>query len=254
MIYGGDGGVSRIDPVNASNVYVEYVHGALAKSTDGGETFANAVNGITESSANFMFIAPYVFDPNDSLRLYTGGAQLWRTENGMGSWTAASAPIPQVSGAVDSVTAIAVSPVNPNLVVFGSHYGKIFRSASTLFADGTTVWPFSQPRLGNVSYLEFDPENPNTVYATYATFNSVPTDQHVYRSTDAGITSVSYTHLDVYKRQVKVHGRSGHLYFRVLLSLARSAREMPLSMPGNFGRPWREVGAVCVLHGGVFAQ
>lgn len=187
-IYGGDGGVSRVDPVNVSNVYVEYVHGSFARSTDGGDTFTNAVTGITEASTNFVFIAPYVFDPNNSLRLYTGGAQLWRTEDGMADWTAASAAIPTISGAVDSVTAIAVSAVNPNLVVFGSHYGKIFRSASALYSDATTVWPSSQPRVGTVSHLEFDPSNANTIYATYSTFNSLPTDQHVYRSMDAGTT------------------------------------------------------------------
>ena len=187
-IYGGDGGVARVDPVNVSNVYVEYVHGALARSTNGGNTFTSGVSGITEPSTNFMFIAPYVFDPANSLRLYTGGAQLWRTENGMVSWTVESAPIPLVNGAVDSITAIAISPANPNLVIFGSRNGFIFRSTSALYSDGGTVWPSTQPRVGNISHIEFDPNNPNTVYATYATFNAAVGDNHIYRSTDAGVT------------------------------------------------------------------
>ena len=187
-IYGGDGGVSRLDPLNANTVYVEYVLGAFAKSTDGGYTFANAVSGITEDSNNFPFIAWYVFDPNNSLRLYTGGRQLWRTENGMGTWTAESAPIDLVDGNIDNIRAIAVSPFDANLVLFGTHYGKIFRSDSALASDGATVWNYTTPRAGNVAHLEFDPNQPNTVYATYTTFNAAPGDNHVYRSTDGGVT------------------------------------------------------------------
>ena len=187
-IYGGDGGVSRLDPLNANTVYVEYVLGALAKSTDGGYTFASATAGITENFNNFPFIAWYVFDPNNSLRLYTGGTQLWRTENGMGVWTAASGPIDLVDGNIDNIRAIAVSPFDANLVLFGTHYGKIFSNSSALTAGGATVWNYTTPRAGNVAHLEFDPNQPNTVYATYTTFNSAPGDNHVYRSTDGGAT------------------------------------------------------------------
>jgi len=187
-IYGGDGGVSRLDPLNANTVYVEYVLGAFAKSTDGGFTYASAVNGIKEDSDNFPFIAWYVFDPNNSQRLYTGATQLWRTDNGMANWAAASAPIPLVNGQMDNIRSIAVSPYDANLVLFGSHFGNIFRNSSTLSAGATTVWNYTMPRAGNVARIEFDPNNPNTVYATYSTFDAAPGDNHVYRSTDGGVT------------------------------------------------------------------
>ena len=187
-IYGGDGGVSRVDPVNVGILYVEYVHGAMAKSLDGGNTFQNAVTGITESSSNFPFIAWYLFDPNNSLRLYVGGAQLWRTEDGAAHWTAASAPVDPVNGALDNIRSIAVSPADSNLVLFGMSHGRIFRNTNTLAATQGTVWASTQPRPGNVSHLEFDARQPSTVYATYTTFKSAPGDQHVYRSTDGGVT------------------------------------------------------------------
>jgi uncharacterized protein (TIGR03437 family) len=187
-IYGGDGGVSRVDALDANTVYVEYVHGAFAKSTDGGFTYSNTVTGITETSSNFPFIAWYLFDPNNSLRLFTGGRQLWRSENGQASWTAASAPIDLVGGNLDNIRTIAISPADSNLVLFGTHYGKIFRNTATLSANANTVWNFTTPRTGNVSHIEFDPHNPSTVYATYTTFNSAPGDNHVYRSTDGGVT------------------------------------------------------------------
>ncbi len=188
-VYGGDGGVSRIDPADASTMYVEYVHGALAKSTDGGNTYADAVTGLAEPDPlNFPFVAWYSFDPSNSQRLYIGGLQLWRTDNGAAQWAAVSAPVDQLTSTLDNIRSIAVSPADPNMVLFGVAQGRIFRNDQALSANANTVWPYTRPRAGNVSHLEFDPLNPNTVYTTYTTFNSAPGDQHIYRSTDTGLT------------------------------------------------------------------
>ncbi len=189
FVYGGDGGVSRIDPANASTLFVEYVHGALAKSTDGGNTYTAAVNGLDESdSNNFPFVAWYVFDPAASRRMYLGGVQLWRTEDAAAHWSAASAPVDQPASGLENIRSIAVSPADSNLVLFGTNRGRIFRHDHALSSGGDTVWPYTQLRAGNVSHLEFDPQIPATVYATYTSFNSAPGDQHIYRSTDTGIT------------------------------------------------------------------
>ncbi|HYW47943.1 MAG TPA: hypothetical protein VE959_34065, partial [Bryobacteraceae bacterium] len=188
IIWGGDGGVTRFDPVNASILYVENPHGGMLKSTDGGNTYQSATTGLNEASLNYPFVAYYVFDPADSLRMYVGGTGLWRSEDGAGHWTAASAPADQPAASLDNIRAIAISPADSNLVLFGMHLGRIFRNTAALAADGGTVWSFSQPRTGNVSYLEFDPGRPSVVYATYTTFNSAPGDQHIYRSTDGGAT------------------------------------------------------------------
>jgi len=187
-IFGGDGGVSRVDPVNVNIAYVETPHGAMAKSADGGITYVNASNGLNEAALNFPFVAYYVFDPANSLRMYVGGTQLWRSEDGAAHWTAASAPVDQPAGALDNIRTVAVSPADPNLVLFGVSHGRIFRNANALASNGTTVWSYSQPRSGNVSHLEFDPRQPSTVYATYTTFDSAPGDGHVYRSSDSGVT------------------------------------------------------------------
>ncbi|HLK62479.1 MAG TPA: hypothetical protein VKU19_03510 [Bryobacteraceae bacterium] len=185
-LFGGDGGVTRVDPINANTLYVETPHGAIVKSPDSGNTFQSGVSGITESSGNFPFVAWYLFDPNDSLRLYVGGAQLWRTEDGANQWIAASAPVDPVNGVLDNIRSIAISPADSNLVLFGVNHGRIFRNTNALSATASTIWQSVQPRAGNVSHLEFDTRQPETVYATYTTFNSAPGDQHVYRSTDGG--------------------------------------------------------------------
>ena len=182
QIYGGDGGITRIDPSNPNTVFAEYVHGALVKSIDGGVHFSPATSGITEPSSNFRFIAWYIFDPQNSARLYVGGSQLWRTDNSMGHWTPASAPV------TGSITAIAVSPADSNVVLFGTNQGSVYSGAPALSSDATTIWNGARLRTGTLSHLEFDPNNPSTIYATFTTFRSQPTDHHIYKSADGGGT------------------------------------------------------------------
>jgi len=187
-IFTGDGGVSRLDPIDFTILFTEYVNLDLLRSLDGGYSYQQVIKGITEKSTNFPFIAYYTFDPNNSLRMYIGGTQLWRTEDGANNWTAASVATPTVGGGVNPIYSIAVSPADPNTVVFGSYYGYIFRNSNALAADGSTAWYYTQPRTGTVKHLEFDPNNPSTIYATYTTFRNSPTDNHIYRSTDGGFT------------------------------------------------------------------
>ena len=180
-IVGGDGGATAIDTSNPKVLYASATNSAILKSTDGGNTFQTASRGITESAANFFLIGTFVMDPNDSSHLWTGGNTIWRTVNGTSSWTAASAPL--VSR---SFGAFAVAPDNSNLVLAGSRTGEIFRSANALSTAASSIWPMTQPRVGWVSALVFDPVNPSTVYAVYSSFNRNKGDRHLYKSTDGG--------------------------------------------------------------------
>ena len=80
---------------------------AFRKSIDGGVTFEDRVEGISESFYNFLFISPFVMDPNSMrTRLWTGGRRLWRTDNGAANWTAAST----INLGSGQVSALAVAP------------------------------------------------------------------------------------------------------------------------------------------------
>ena len=111
---------------------------------------------------------------------------MWRTTDGAANWSQAS----DIVAGLGTVTAIAVAQTNPNNVLAGTQDGLIHRTNIGLTSDENTAWPFAQPRDGFVSSLTFDPANANTAYATYSTFNTIPADRHVYRSTDAGATWV----------------------------------------------------------------
>jgi Viral BACON domain len=184
MMLGGDGGHVAVDPTNTNILYAENTELSIQKSTDGGTNFAVATSGISENPNQFLFISPFIMDQSNSERLWTGGFFLWRTSNAAASWTRASA----LTTGNGSVSAIAAAPTNPNNVLAGMSDGFIHRTNVGLTSGGNTTWPFSQPRDGFVSSVYFDPANANLAYATYSTFNVLPTDRHVYKTTNAGAT------------------------------------------------------------------
>jgi photosystem II stability/assembly factor-like uncharacterized protein len=179
-IWGGDGGYVAIDPQNTNNLYIESQWFNFKRSTDGGYNFVSARTGITEERENFLFISPFVMDPNNSARLWAGGRRLWRTDNGAVEWTAAST----VNLGSARVSALAVAPGNSNFVVVGDTDGFIFYSDEALASGPTTIWQSSHPRVGFVSSLAFDPSTPGRIYATFAGFGGA----HVWRSDDGAVT------------------------------------------------------------------
>ena len=179
-VSGGDGGYVAVDPSNPDFVYAESQRFNFKRSTDGGQSFEVALEGVTEPSQNFLFITPFAMDPNQPQRLWAGGRRLWRTDDGALVWTAASRN-PLGSG---QVSALAIAPANSQSVLVGTTDGFVFRSHEALEADATTEWVSSRPREGFVTSLAFDPSSPGVVYATFAEFGG----EHVWRSADGGET------------------------------------------------------------------
>jgi hypothetical protein len=82
--------------------------------------------------------------------------------------------LPSSSG---SISTIAVSPTDPDRVVFGTSNGFVFRSSMALSSDKDTVWVSSRPRSGFLFHLAFDPVH---LYATYSRYKSDLSQSHVY--------------------------------------------------------------------------
>ena len=179
-ILGGDGGYVAVDPTNTNTLYGEYTGLSIQKSTNGGNSWNDATTGISDNG--FLFIAPFTMDPNNSSQLWTGGTYIWTTSNKASSWTKAG------SGLNGTVTAIAVAPGNSNKVAVGTDNGTVYYSTNAL--SGSPTWSNSTPSNNNyVSWLAYDPNNSNILYATYSTFGS----GHVFKSTNGGI---SWTNVD----------------------------------------------------------
>ena len=173
----GDAGYVAVDPDDTDVLYASLTNLSIYKSTDGWESYADATSGI-DTADKFLFVTPFVLDPSEPKRLWTGGAHLWRTENAAGSWSKASGPL------TGSASALAVLPSDPDRVLAGTSEGWVHRTTSARTSTADTAWPASQPRKGFVSSVAFDPNDPNVVYATYSNFGGV----HVWKSADGGAT------------------------------------------------------------------
>jgi hypothetical protein len=191
-INGGDGGTVAVNPATPVVLYSEHTRLSIQRSTDGGASWVNATSGISaalDPSSNFHFIAPFAMDPTNPLRLWTGAKYVWLTTNGAAggsSWSRAS----NLLGSDGAVSAIAVSPIDGSRVLVGKgptspaeDGGAIHRLPAS--GPGSVTWPMSQPRLGYVSWLAFDPQDHDVAYATYSTFGG---GAHVWKSVNAGQT------------------------------------------------------------------
>lgn len=194
-INGGDGGYVAVNPANTNVLFAETTQLSLIRSTNGGATWASVVTGIAGDV--FPFITVFRMDPITPTRLWIGGRFMWRTDNNATNWTRTS-NAQQTGG---SITAIAISPANSNVVIDGAASGQLRRTTVALTANAASVlnttWLQSFTPRGNgngsISWLEYDPSNPANVWATISNFNGTPNAQgtsagHVFRSTDGGAT------------------------------------------------------------------
>jgi hypothetical protein len=177
MILPADGDHVAADPEDPNILYGRHRGSAvILKSVDGGATFAAATNGLSDS------YGPFLIDPSKAKRLWYAGRRIWRSEDGAGTWTPASAQIHHgIAGA------LAVSPADPNRVLVGLSDGSFLRSTAALSATGDAVWARTLPRNGQVSWIAFDPVDPDVAYATYSSFSNFQ-EPHVWKTTDGGVT------------------------------------------------------------------
>jgi len=161
--YGGDGGYVAIDPVDPSIVYVESQHANIYR--------LGPLQADLTLDGDTLFITPFLLDPNDRTRLWSGGRTVARHSGN--SWTTAST---QLDG---QVSALAVTRGNSNVMLAGTNSGTIYRTTNATTATSSTVWTPSKPRDGFVSSITIAA---NVIYATYAGFGGT----HVWRSLDGG--------------------------------------------------------------------
>src|SRR5262249_8263756 len=91
----GDGGRCLINFNNPAVQYGETQRLSLNKSTDHGQTFSDATNGLTEAGDNNLapFVAPIAMDPSTPAILAAGATSIWYTSNGAGQWSAIRGPV-----------------------------------------------------------------------------------------------------------------------------------------------------------------
>ena len=181
-VLGGDGMYCLIDYSNPNVLYAEYQWGNLYKSTDGGNDMDYI--GWNWEGDRINWSAPLAMDPVDPDVLYFGSYRVWKSTNGGWSWDDVSGDITKgIDQYFHTVTTIAVSPVNNNIVIAGTGDGLIHIST-----NGGMSWENVTNGIPDrwITHVVGDPFDENTIYATISGFRWDEQLPHVYKSTDLG--------------------------------------------------------------------
>jgi len=188
-VIGGDGGYFQIDPTDSRIMYGE-TQGfpRIRKSTDGGNSFIFAIDGITDFDG--LFITPFAMDQSNPNVLWTGGSRVWRTRSGAASWKMVGDF--QFEDFSNAVSAIGIAPTDGNVVYIG--YAPNAQTASdarmvrtTNGLDTQPRWRFVEsglPNSGWISSIAVSPRSPDIAYCTISTFN----EPHIFKTTNGGRT------------------------------------------------------------------
>lgn len=207
-IYGGDGFQPIVDPTNTNVIYALSQRGNLGKSTNNGNSFSGALNGIPGGDTNNWDTA-LVLDPNDSQTLYYGTQKVYKTTNAAGNWTAISPDLSNGphTGNLDfgTVTSISVSSLDSNVIYAGTDDGNVW-----VTEDGGGNWTKVSDDLPNrwVTKVLASREELNTVYVTFSGYRYGEDNGHVYKSTDLGEnwTNISITLPDIPVNDIEQDG------------------------------------------------
>ncbi len=198
-VKGGDGGYAEISQSNSQVAYEEYVYLDIRKTTDGGNTWSDAQNGLTDAGDGnvCLFIAPFSMNPENSDVLIAGSDNVWITTNAAANWSSSSATLS--SGEKVSAVTI-VNATAPYLAFAGTTDGKVFKSSNSTapVADGgdglnktNATWTEITPPGNNgawVRRITVDLSDKNKIYVCYSGYNNdgVTPSRHVYYSSDQG--------------------------------------------------------------------
>jgi photosystem II stability/assembly factor-like uncharacterized protein len=183
-LIGGDGFYIIVDFTNPNIIYAESQFGYLQKSTDGGNNFFYARNGINPDEPT-NWSTPVVMDPVNHNVLYYGTNKVYRTTNGAGYWTAVSPDLTDgTPGArLGTITTIDVSPTDSSVIYAGTDDSHVW-----VTTDYGAVWTDVSGSLPYrwVTRVKVDPNNKNNVYVTFSGLKWHDPQPHVFKSTDMG--------------------------------------------------------------------
>jgi len=189
-LFGGDGGESAWDSVNATTAYEEYVFAYIQRNTamiaspQAWTCFQNfggcacSFNCVPDGATEF--IAPFTLDANASTTMYAGSFNLYKnTAARTGNvWSAISTDLTAGGGDILSIHS-AKNNGTAGTIYVGTSNGKLQTTT-----NGGTNWTDRSTGLSGatVTAMTTDPTNGQKVLATVSGFGA----PHVYRSTAGG--------------------------------------------------------------------
>ena len=187
IFLGGDGFYTVVDYTNSDIFYMEYQWGNLHKTEDGGYSMYDISYYWDGDRTNWS--SPLIIHPTDPNILYFGTYRLWETTDGGWTWQAISGDLTKGDDGSSwhTISTIAISPVNPSILVVGTDDGKVQVSTDGgySFTDRSAGLPDRW-----ITRVVCDPNMSNVIYATISGFRWDEPYPHVFRSDNLGATWV----------------------------------------------------------------
>jgi photosystem II stability/assembly factor-like uncharacterized protein len=179
-VIGGDGGWSAINALDDNILYGSWQYNNILKSTNRGQTFIAATNGMDQAGA--AFIAPYVISESNPNVLYSGRTTIFKTINAADNWTATN------NGSSfdgNSFLSMAVSLQNPNFVMAATA-PTIARAHLYRTINGGKTWENITAKLPDRYPMDIaiDPNNDDIAYIVFNGFGS----GHVFKTENKGLS------------------------------------------------------------------
>mgnify|MGYP001430221257 CR=1 FL=1 len=180
MIAGGDGAFTAI--ANGKNYYyIETQNGNVIRlelNSTGSYTSFAVVQ--PDHSTDYLFINPYVLDPNNSnIMYYIAGDSLWRNSDlsGIPNW--GQSPTNVNWSALSNtrtgsfITAVAASKTPANIVYYGSGNGQVFRLNDANVGNPNPSNISNGLPSGYVSSIAIDPNNANNALVVFSNYEII---------------------------------------------------------------------------------
>jgi len=220
-IWGGDGMHVRVDPNDNSFIYVESQFGGIGRSTDGGNTFMGATDGIDFADRN-NWNTPIELSNFDSETVYCGTQRLYISDKAA-FWSAISPDLtngqhPSGSLSYGTLTAIGSSYQSLNRIYTGSDDGNV-----QMTSDAGATWTNISAALPDryVTSIAVSEEDDDIAYVTFSGFGFLDYDPHVFKTTDGGQnwTDVSSNLPSIPANDIIIDPANGYLYLATDLNV-----------------------------------
>ena len=176
QIAAGDGGPVVFEITNPDTYYTTYVNMNPLYKWMRPILFQGVVTGPWGGERADWANGPLVADPNLPNTILVGTYRVWQSVNSGGSWSPIS---PDLTGGFGVLRALAVSPVNSNVMYSGSSSGRVY-----VTSDRGATWTLSTTGLpaGSVTDIVADPLDPLTAYLCV----DQASDGRLFQTSDGG--------------------------------------------------------------------
>lgn len=188
-VWGGDGFLSLIDPVNPDLIYAESQYGGIVYSDDAGFNFYDGTTGI-DPSDRINWDMPYLVSKHDHTNLYAGTDKVYKmTGAPYGTWFQISADLTDGVDAfrddLHTITTINESPLVANKIIVGTGDANVWL---TINDGGSWINITGTLPVRYVTSVKISPNVSNNLYVSHSGYRDGDNAPHIYKSTNNGTT------------------------------------------------------------------